>query len=92
MDHPKKFTLAPQFHTFFAIVYELQKNLQSSLQNKVIEFVSLGLIMNVLFSKLDTLISKYGFKSKSNDTFESVILERVKIESVRVDRHPHGYL
>ena len=23
------------------------------------------------------------------DTFESVILESVKIESVRVDRHPH---
>ena len=26
-----------------------------------------------------------------NDTFESVILESVKIESVRVDRHPHGH-
>ena len=27
-----------------------------------------------------------------NDTFESVILESVKIESVRVDRQPHSYL
>ena len=26
-----------------------------------------------------------------NDTFESVILESVEIESVRVDRHPHSY-
>ena len=27
-----------------------------------------------------------------NDTFESVILESVKIESVRVDRHPLSIL
>ena len=25
-----------------------------------------------------------------NDSFESVILESVKIKSVRVDRHPHS--
>ena len=26
-----------------------------------------------------------------NDTFESVILESVKFDSVKVDRHPHRY-
>ena len=36
-------------------------------------------------------MSGWSNKSSENDTFESIILESAKIESVRVDRQPHCY-
>ena len=47
--------------------------------------------LKVSKSKFSPKVLKWEYLSE-NDTFESVILENVTIESVRVDRHPHMYI
>ena len=44
--------------------------------------------LKVSKSKFSPKVSSF-LRISENDTFQSVILESVKIESVRVDRHPH---
>ena len=50
--------------------------------------------LKVSKSKFPLKVSKWSqlsfLRISENDTFESVILESVKIKSVRVDRHPHS--
>ena len=49
--------------------------------------------LKVSETKFSPKVSKWSqwsfLRISENDTFESVILESLKIESVRVDRHPH---